>query len=88
MNSNPSSPIYTREDFPDVEKDDNFKSFINDPRIKTIGVFLILNEIRKYDVESMAGETAKVQLAKLQAYQTFMDLPTALQIKHEAIEEE
>ncbi len=71
-------PFYLAEDIPDPKEDSEFWQTMQSPGFKHSVNFLIINEIRKYNPESLSVASTRTQLAKLKAYQELLDLPKAL----------
>lgn len=72
--------IYNLEDIPDPKQEPEFWSMLNNPNFKQVVNFIILNELRKYNPETLNDAQCRTELAKLKAYQELIDLPQGLMI--------
>ncbi len=81
----PTIPFFTLEDIPKPEENPEFWQIVNAPAFQQCINFLIINEIRKYDPETMSDQSAVAQLAKLKGWQELLDLPNGINKKDEPI---
>ena len=75
MNKAPVKPFYDRSGIPSEEKNPEFYSFITNDIYAHINVLMILNELRKYDPETLNDQQHRTVLGKLKAFQTMIDFP-------------
>ena len=78
MDKNNIKPFYLTENIPDQEEHPEFWSLLSNPHLSQCIIFLIINEIRKYDPEALTAEGCRSQLAKLKGFQELLDFPDAL----------
>lgn len=73
-----TTPILNLDQIPKEDKDPEFWGIITSPHYSRVLNFVIINEIRKYDPETLSEPACRVQLAKIKAIQELMDFPNAL----------
>jgi len=73
-----SNKFYNMDQIPDAATCPEFWKVMTDVNFKHSVNFLIINEIRKYPPETMSGEIALVQMAKIKVLQELIDFPNAL----------
>lgn len=66
--------ILSPEEIPNEENDPNLYAAADNPTLKGILVFQIINEIRKYNPEELTNRQCALQLAKLKAMTERIDL--------------
>ena len=71
-------PIYKLDFLPDPKEDPDLWKFIDDPNLPRLINAVMLNEVRKYQPETLNNEQCRTQLARLKAFQEIIDLPLAL----------
>ncbi len=76
-------PFFRLDEIPDSKDNPEFWSLVNNPHLCQCILFLIVNEIRKYDPEALSNESCRTELAKLKALQELLDLPKGLSAKPE-----
>lgn len=73
-----NKPIYNMDEIPKPEEDKEFWAFITNPNYKKIISFLLLNETRKFQLESLPVSVLRSHTAKIKAFQEILDFPNAL----------
>ncbi len=68
----------TPQQLEDKAKSSEFWKLVDDPNLKSLIIVLILNELRKYPVEQLTGESSRSILAKLKSYQELIDYSDSL----------
>lgn len=73
-----TAPILNLSDIPEADKDPEFWGIITSPHYTRVMSFMLINEVRKYDPETLSEPACRTQLAKIKAIQEIMDFPNAL----------
>lgn len=75
------------DELPDEKSSPEFWGLITSENFKAVANFLIVNEIRKYPIESLSDSACRVQLARIKAFQEMLDFGKAA-INHKSKVEE
>ena len=73
------SRYFNIKDIPEADKEPDFWQFIGNEDFKEVALLMILNEIRKYEPETLTAEACRSQLAKIKAFAEMIDIPAFLE---------